>query len=188
MPSLSATVQLTMDLIARPSVTPDDAGCQELLIARLEPLGFEIERMRFGKVDNFWALRRGGPGPIVCFAGHTDVVPPGPLERWSTDPFEPVIRDGIVYGRGAADMKSGVAAMVTAASPSLPPIRAIPEQSPSSSRAMRKDRPSTARAVSSMRSRRVASGSSIASSPSRRASRNSATPYASADAAPCRGP
>ncbi len=115
MPSHSATVQLTMELIARPSVTPDDAGCQELLIARLEPLGFEIERMRFGNVDNFWALRRGGPGPVVCFAGHTDVVPPGPRERWSADPFEPVIRDGLLYGRGAADMKSGVAAMITAA-------------------------------------------------------------------------
>jgi succinyl-diaminopimelate desuccinylase len=115
MPSHSATVQLTMELIARQSVTPDDAGCQEMLIARLEPLGFEIERMRFGKVDNFWALRRGGPGPVVCFAGHTDVVPPGPRERWSADPFDPVIRDGFIYGRGAADMKSGVAAMITAA-------------------------------------------------------------------------
>lgn len=115
MTELSRTVELTRQLIARPSVTPDDAGCQELLIARLEPLGFEIERMRFGKVDNLWALRRGGPGPVVCFAGHTDVVPPGPRERWSTDPFEPVIRDGFIFGRGAADMKSGVAAMITAA-------------------------------------------------------------------------
>jgi succinyl-diaminopimelate desuccinylase len=115
MPELSPTVELTRKLVARPSVTPDDAGCQELLIARLERIGFEIERMRFGNVDNFWALRRGGSGPVVCFAGHTDVVPPGPRERWSADPFEPVIRDGLLYGRGAADMKSGVAAMITAA-------------------------------------------------------------------------
>jgi succinyl-diaminopimelate desuccinylase len=115
MQKYSTTVELTRQLIARPSVTPDDAGCQELLIARLEPLGFEIERMRFGNVDNFWALRRGGPGPVVCFAGHTDVVPSGPLARWSTNPFEPVIREGLLYGRGAADMKSGVAAMITAA-------------------------------------------------------------------------
>jgi succinyl-diaminopimelate desuccinylase len=115
MPGLSTTVELTRQLIARPSVTPDDAGCQELLIARLEPLGFQIERMRFGHVDNFWALRRGEPGPVVCFAGHTDVVPSGPRDRWSAEPFEPVIRDGLLYGRGAADMKSGVAAMITAA-------------------------------------------------------------------------
>ncbi len=107
--------RLTQELIARPSVTPDDAGCQDILIARLKAAGFEVERMRFGEVDNFWALRRGGPGPVVCFAGHTDVVPPGPRERWSADPFEPVIRDGLMYGRGAADMKSGVAAMITAA-------------------------------------------------------------------------
>ncbi|HEX9708186.1 MAG TPA: succinyl-diaminopimelate desuccinylase [Steroidobacteraceae bacterium] len=112
---MSPTVELTRQLIARPSVTPDDAGCQDILIARLETIGFEIERMKFGEVDNFWALRRGGDGPVVCFAGHTDVVPPGPRERWSADPFEPVIRDSLLYGRGAADMKSGVAAMITAA-------------------------------------------------------------------------
>lgn len=112
---MSPTVELTKELIARPSITPDDAGCQEILIARLERIGFEVERMRFGDVDNFWALRRGGPGPVVCFAGHTDVVPPGPRARWSADPFEPVIRDGVLYGRGAADMKSGIAAVVTAA-------------------------------------------------------------------------
>jgi len=115
MQKYSPTVELTRQLIARPSVTPDDAGCQDILIARLETAGFEVERMKFGDVDNFWALRRGGPGPVVCFAGHTDVVPPGPRERWSADPFEAVIRDGMLYGRGAADMKSGVAAMVTAA-------------------------------------------------------------------------
>lgn len=115
MQEYSPTVELTRQLIARPSVTPDDAGCQSILIERLEKAGFEVERMRFGSVDNFWALRRGGPGPVVCFAGHTDVVPPGPRERWSADPFEPVIRDGLLYGRGAADMKSGIAAMITAA-------------------------------------------------------------------------
>ena len=115
MPKLSSTVELTKELVARPSVTPDDAGCQELLISRLETAGFEIERMRFGKVDNFWAVHRGGDGPLLCFAGHTDVVPPGPREKWSSDPFEPVVRDGLLYGRGSADMKSGVAAMTTAA-------------------------------------------------------------------------
>lgn len=115
MQKLSPTVALTKELIARRSVTPDDAGCQDILIARLVAIGFEVERMKFGEVDNFWALRRCGPGPVVCFAGHTDVVPPGPRARWSADPFEPVIRDGVLYGRGAADMKSGIAAVVTAA-------------------------------------------------------------------------
>jgi succinyl-diaminopimelate desuccinylase len=112
---MSETLQLTQDLVARKSVTPDDAGCQGLLGARLERAGFEVERMRFGEVDNLWAIRRGGPGPVVCFAGHSDVVPPGPRERWASDPFEPAIRDGLLYGRGAADMKSGLAASVTAA-------------------------------------------------------------------------
>ena len=111
---MSAAVELTKELVRRKSVSPDDAGCQDLLIARLEPLGFDIHRLRFGEVDNFWAIRRGGPGPVLCFAGHTDVVPSGPLDRWSSDPFEPVVKDGKLYGRGAADMKSGVAAMVTA--------------------------------------------------------------------------
>ncbi len=114
MERFSAAVELTRQLVACRSVSPADAGCQELLIARLEPLGFEVERLRFGDVDNFWAMRRGGPGPVLCFAGHTDVVPPGPLGQWSSDPFEPVVRDGSLYGRGVADMKSGVAAMLTA--------------------------------------------------------------------------
>ncbi|MGB5132840.1 MAG: succinyl-diaminopimelate desuccinylase [Steroidobacteraceae bacterium] len=112
---MTPTVDLARQLVARPSVSPDDAGCQDLLIARLEPLGFKVERLRFGDVDNFWALRESGPGPLLCFAGHTDVVPTGPLEHWHSDPFEPVIRDGCLFGRGAADMKSGLAAMVTAA-------------------------------------------------------------------------
>ncbi len=111
---MSDTLDLTRAMIARPSVSPADGGCQDLMIERLEPLGFEVERMPFGNVENFWATRRGGEGPVFCFAGHTDVVPTGPLEEWHTDPFEPVIRDGMLYGRGAADMKSGLAAMVTA--------------------------------------------------------------------------
>jgi succinyl-diaminopimelate desuccinylase len=109
----SATVQLACELISRRSVTPEDAGCQPLMMARLERLGFAVEPMRFGEVDNFWA-RRGEDGPVLCFAGHTDVVPPGPLERWDSDPFEPTIRDGILYGRGACDMKGSLAAMITA--------------------------------------------------------------------------
>ena len=108
------TLELTQAMIARPSVSPADGGCQDLMIERLEALGFTVERMRFGDVDNFWATRRGGDGPVFCFAGHTDVVPTGPLEEWRTDPFEPVVQDGVLYGRGAADMKSGLAAMVTA--------------------------------------------------------------------------
>jgi succinyl-diaminopimelate desuccinylase len=111
---MSPTLELTRELVSRPTVSPADSGCQELLIARLEPLGFTVERMRFGEVDNFWAVRRGGEGPLVCFAGHTDVVPTGPLEQWHSDPFVPVVRDGMLYGRGAADMKSGLAAMLTA--------------------------------------------------------------------------
>jgi succinyl-diaminopimelate desuccinylase len=111
---MSPTLQLARELISRRSVSPADGGCQEVLIPRLEALGFRVERMRFGEVDNFWA-RRGASGPLLCFAGHTDVVPTGPAEEWATDPFEPVVRDGILYGRGAADMKTGLAAMITAA-------------------------------------------------------------------------
>jgi succinyl-diaminopimelate desuccinylase len=110
---MSATLQLTQELIARASVTPTDGGCQELLASRLARVGFEIEKLRFGSVENFWA-RHGRAGPVLCFAGHTDVVPTGPLEEWHSDPFKPTIRDGLLYGRGAADMKSGLAAMVTA--------------------------------------------------------------------------
>lgn len=110
---LSATLKLTQELISRASVSPTDSGCQALMIERLEALGFSVENLRFGEVDNFWA-KRGSGGPVFCFAGHTDVVPTGPLNDWQTDPFAPVIKDGILYGRGAADMKSGLAAMVTA--------------------------------------------------------------------------
>jgi succinyl-diaminopimelate desuccinylase len=110
---MSQTLELTRNLMARRSVTPADEGCQDLMAARLAALGFEIERLRYGSVENFWA-KRGNGGPVFCFAGHTDVVPTGPLEEWRTDPFVPSIRDGLLYGRGAADMKSGLAAMITA--------------------------------------------------------------------------
>ena len=110
---MSPTLELTLDLIARNSVTPVDAGCQEVMARRLAAVGFEIEMLRYGSVENLWA-KRGKGGPVLCFAGHTDVVPTGPLEEWRTDPFQPTIRDGMLFGRGAADMKSGLAAMVTA--------------------------------------------------------------------------
>ncbi|MGC2165787.1 MAG: succinyl-diaminopimelate desuccinylase [Gallionella sp.] len=110
---MSDTLQLAKILIARRSLTPDDAGCQDILIGRLESLGFNIERMRFGTVDNFWA-RRGSSSPVLVFAGHTDVVPSGPVENWFSPPFEPTIRDGQLYGRGAADMKTSIAAFITA--------------------------------------------------------------------------
>ena len=110
---MSATLELAQALIARRSLTPDDAGCQDILIERLTRLGFRIERLRFGNVDNFWA-RLGDRGPLVTFAGHTDVVPTGPVAKWDSDPFTPTIRDGKLYGRGAADMKSSVAAFVVA--------------------------------------------------------------------------
>jgi succinyl-diaminopimelate desuccinylase len=110
---MSQTLELTQDLLARRSVTPADEGCQEVMARRLRAAGFRVEPLRYGNVENLWA-RRGGEPPVFCFAGHTDVVPSGPLEEWSSDPFAPVIRDGLLYGRGAADMKSGLAAMVTA--------------------------------------------------------------------------
>jgi succinyl-diaminopimelate desuccinylase len=107
------TLELAKALIARPSVTPSDAGCLDLIGERLAPLGFELHRLPFGQVDNLWA-RRGSTAPLLVFAGHTDVVPTGPREAWSSDPFAPVVRDGKLYGRGAADMKSSIAAFVTA--------------------------------------------------------------------------
>jgi succinyl-diaminopimelate desuccinylase len=110
---MSATLELSIDLISRDSVTPEDKGCQQLLADRLSAIGFEIEHLRFGDTDNLWA-RRGQSGPLFAFAGHTDVVPTGPLEKWSSDPFKPEIRDGMLYGRGAADMKGSIAAFVTA--------------------------------------------------------------------------
>ena len=113
----SVVLALTEALIARPSVSPEDGGCQDLLIERLERAGFAVERMRFGPVDNFWAehVGAGGTAPRLVFAGHTDVVPAGPLDDWDSPPFQPTLRDGHLYGRGAADMKSSLAAMVAAA-------------------------------------------------------------------------
>ncbi len=108
------TLELAMELIRRPSITPHDAGCQALIAACLERLGFAIHRLRFGEVDNLWATHGTGK-PLFAFAGHTDVVPPGPRAAWLCDPFAAVVRDGLLYGRGAADMKSSLAAFVTAA-------------------------------------------------------------------------
>ncbi|MBE7418521.1 MAG: succinyl-diaminopimelate desuccinylase [Ideonella sp.] len=117
---MSSTLHLLEALIARASVTPADAGCQGLIAERLQPLGFACEAMPFGpdgaRVSNLWAVHRGArPGPTVALAGHTDVVPTGPLEQWRSDPFVPTHRDGRLYGRGAADMKTSIAAMVVAA-------------------------------------------------------------------------
>ncbi len=110
---MSATVDLASELISRASVTPADAGCQQLLGERLAALGFELEPMAFGEVSNLWA-RRGRAEPLLCFAGHTDVVPPGPAGRWQYPPFSSTVADGALWGRGAADMKGSLAAMVTA--------------------------------------------------------------------------
>ncbi len=113
MSDVTPTLQFTCDLIRCPSVTPEDANCQKMMAARLQACGFHIEHLRFGEVDNLWAVR-GNEGPILCFAGHTDVVPTGPESQWQTPPFEPTIKDGMLYGRGAADMKGSLAAMVVA--------------------------------------------------------------------------
>ncbi len=111
--ALSETLHLAIDLISRRSVTPEDAGCQALMMERLEKIGFRCEPLPFGEVQNFWA-RRGDEGPLLAFAGHTDVVPTGPEEQWQSPPFAPEIRDGHLYGRGAADMKGSLAAFLTA--------------------------------------------------------------------------
>lgn len=113
MTSLSPTLQLATDLIRCRSVTPEDDGCQALMIQRLEAIGFRVERLRFGEVDNFWAVR-GEQGPLLVFAGHTDVVPTGPEANWDNPPFEPRIIDGMLHGRGAADMKGSLASIVVA--------------------------------------------------------------------------
>ena len=110
---MTPTLQLAHDLIRRRSVTPEDAGCQDLMIQRLEAIGFQVERLRFDEVDNFWATR-GTDGPLLAFAGHTDVVPTGPEGQWQHPPFEPVVEDGMLYGRGAADMKGSLASMIVA--------------------------------------------------------------------------
>jgi succinyl-diaminopimelate desuccinylase len=110
---MSEILDLTRELIHRPSLTPDDAGCQPLLAERLQRAGFTIENLRYNDVDNLWATHGTG-GPVLVFLGHTDVVPPGPLEQWTSPPFEPTIRDGRLYGRGTADMKTADAAMTLA--------------------------------------------------------------------------
>ena len=110
---MSDTLELTKDLISRPSLTPEDSGCQALIAERLSKIDFQIEHMRLGETDNLWA-RRGTKGPLFAFAGHTDVVPTGPEENWKFPPFEPTIADGLLYGRGTADMKGSVACMITA--------------------------------------------------------------------------
>ena len=107
------TLELAFDLIARPSISPEDGGCQALLTERLKAMGFSVEAMPFGAVSNLWA-KRGSGSPLLCFAGHTDVVPPGPLDKWQSDPFNPEVREGYLYGRGAADMKGSLAAMISA--------------------------------------------------------------------------
>ena len=109
----SQTLELTKQLISRQSVTPEDDGCQQLMTDRLEKAGFNIQSLPFEDVDNFWAIR-GESGPILCFAGHTDVVPSGPESSWQSPPFEPTVKDGVLTGRGAADMKGSLAAMVVA--------------------------------------------------------------------------
>ena len=110
---IDPTIELLCDLVSRPSVTPDDAGCQSLLAERLGPLGFTCETLQFNDVTNLWA-RRGDAGPVLCFAGHTDVVPPGAEDQWSSPPFEPTFVDDKLFGRGTADMKGGLAAMIVA--------------------------------------------------------------------------
>ena len=112
---MSDVLELARALIGRASVTPDDAGCQALIADRLQRAGFACEHLRYGEVDNLWATHGQGGGPVLVLLGHTDVVPPGPREDWASDPFAPEIRDGVLHGRGAADMKSGVAAFVVAA-------------------------------------------------------------------------
>lgn len=110
---MSNTLELAKQLIARHSLTPKDDGCLDILGARLAPLDFSLEKMRCGEVDNLWA-RRGNASPVVCFAGHTDVVPTGPVNKWDSDPFTPTVRGGMLYGRGASDMKGSLAAFITA--------------------------------------------------------------------------
>ena len=110
---METTLELAKDLISRRSVTPEDGGCQVMLAERLEAIGFKANHLRFDDVDNLW-ITRGEGDPVFAFVGHTDVVPTGPLDQWNSDPFVPEIRDGMLYGRGAADMKSGIAAFVTA--------------------------------------------------------------------------
>jgi len=125
MPEAPPALELTKQLIERRSITPDDGGCQELISARLQKAGFRCESMQFGDVTNLWA-RRGSSQPVVCFAGHTDVVPTGPLAEWHSDPFVPTVRDGKLYGRGAADMKGFIATALAL----LPEFKALDVKQP----------------------------------------------------------
>ena len=129
MDTLSPTLQLTFDLIRQASVTPEDKDCQTMMMDRLRAIGFTCEPMRFEDVDNFWA-RLGNDGPVLAFAGHTDVVPTGNLQNWTHPPFEPRIENGKLYGRGAADMKGSLAAMVVACENFLAkhPIHSFPNR------------------------------------------------------------
>ena len=111
---MSNTLDLAKQLISRRSLTPQDEGCLDIIGTRLAAQDFKLEKMRHGEVDNLWA-RRGNTSPVICFAGHTDVVPTGPADKWDSPPFEPTVRDGMLFGRGAADMKGSIAAFVTAA-------------------------------------------------------------------------
>ena len=120
---MTSTLEFAIDLIERRSITPDDCGCQQLIAEKLAAAGFEIEHIRIGEVDNLWA-RHGISGPILCFAGHTDVVPPGPEDQWATPPFKATLKNDMLYGRGAADMKAALAAMVDAATDF---VTAVPE-------------------------------------------------------------
>jgi len=110
---MSETLTLLKNLVSRESVTPKDAGCQDVVVERLSKLGFKEERLNFDDTQNIW-LRKGEAKPLLTFLGHTDVVPPGPLDRWDSPPFEPTIKNGKLYGRGTADMKGGVACFITA--------------------------------------------------------------------------
>jgi succinyl-diaminopimelate desuccinylase len=110
---MSETIELAQNLISRESVSPEDGGCQIVLSERLRNIDFAVDNLRFGEVDNFWATH-GNSEPVFVFAGHTDVVPVGDKDKWHTEPFTPIVKDGFLYGRGAADMKGGLAAMTVA--------------------------------------------------------------------------
>jgi succinyl-diaminopimelate desuccinylase len=162
----SETLALARELIGRRSLTPDDAGCQELMAARLAAHGFRTDTLAFNAVKNGW-WRRGTARPLVCFAGHTDVVPTGPLSQWQSDPFVPTERDGWLYGRGAADMKTSLAAFVTAVEAFVSAIRTRRARSRFLSPPTKKGHRSTGHSRSSRSLPPRASASTIASSASR---------------------
>jgi succinyl-diaminopimelate desuccinylase len=163
---MDPTLELARQLVSCRSLTPDDGGALDLVADRLVKAGFAGERVDRGGVRNLWATHGSGT-PIVCFAGHVDVVPPGPVEKWTSDPFTPAERNGNLYGRGIADMKAGVAAMVTAAERVA--------ATPSFSHQMKRAKPLTAPSPSSTCSGRATSRSTHASSASRRRPRSLAT-------------